>query len=41
LLGRYGFRVERQVSGRHRDIYLARRGLPALARAVSVAAAGR
>jgi hypothetical protein len=34
LLGRHGFRVERQVSGRHRDIYLARRAL-------SAAAAGR
>jgi hypothetical protein len=25
-LGRHGFRVERHLSGRHRDVYLARRG---------------
>ena len=33
VLGRHGFRVERRVSGHHRDIYLARRTL-------SVAVAG-
>jgi len=32
LLRRHGFRVERQVSGHHRDIYLARRGVVAAGR---------
>jgi len=41
LLGRHGFRVERRVSGHHRDIYLARRGVLAPARRLSAAAAGR